>query len=226
MEKLRLLFQGDSLTDCGRNREHTQPNEGLGNGYVELIGRRLLCDFPNAEIYNRGVGGNRIGDMYARWMEDALNIPFNVISILNGINDVGFAIRQNRGADAKKFEFIYDRILFETRESHPNADIILCQPFLIKRVYEKENDIYENWGTWSADIEERGEIVRSLSKKYGALFVEFKLAIDKALKKAPAEHWSVDCIHMTPVGNELLARTWLETAKPVLEKYAGGCKSE
>lgn len=221
MENLRLLFQGDSLTDCGRDKEATEPNEGLGHGYVGLIGAHLLCDLPDAKIYNRGVNGNRIGDMYARWIEDALNIPFNVISILNGVNDVGFAIRQNRGADAKKFEFVYDRILYETKESHPDADIILCQPFLVKRIYERENDIYENWESWSAAIEERGEIVRELSKKYGALFVEFKPALDRALKSAPAENWSVDGIHMTYVGNELLARTWMETAKPLLDKYYG-----
>lgn len=219
MENLRLLFQGDSLTDGGRNKDIKTPNEGLGGGFVGLIASRLLCDNPSAEIYNRGTYGNRIADMYARWIEDALNIQFNVISIMNGINDVGFAIRQNRGADTQKYEFIFDRILYETKESHPNADIILCQPFLIKRVYEKENDIYENWDRWSAAVEERGEVVRRLSKQYGTLFVEFKLAIDNALKIAPAEHWSLDCIHMTHAGNELLARTWLNAAKPILNKY-------
>lgn len=219
MDSLKLLFQGDSLTDGGRNKEIVGPNEGLGGGYVGLIASRLLCDNPDIEVYNRGVFGNRIADMYARWIEDAINIPFNVISIMNGVNDIGFAIRQNRGADAQKYEFIFEQLLNETKESHPDADIILCQPFLIKRVYERENDIYENWDRWSTAIEERGEIVRSLSKKYGALFVEFKPAIENALKRAPAEHWSVDCIHMTCAGNELLARTWLDAARPILNKY-------
>ena len=220
MENLRLLFQGDSLTDGGRNKDVQVPNSGLGGGFVGLIASRILCENPNVEIYNRGVNGNRIIDMYARWIEDALNIPFNVISVLNGINDIGFDIRQNRGADAQKYEFVFDRILYETKERHPYADIILCEPFLIKRVYEKLNDIYENWERWNAAIEERGEIVRKLSKQYGALFVEFRPAIDNALKIAPAEHWSVDCIHMTHAGNELLARTWLNAATPILNKYS------
>lgn len=219
MKNLKLLFQGDSLTDSGRNKDTTTPNSGLGGGFVGLIASRLLFDNPDIEIYNRGIAGNRIADMYARWIEDTLNIPFNVISIMNGVNDIGFAIRQNRGADARKYEFIYDRILYETKESHPDADMILCQPFLIKRIYEKENDIYEDWERWNTAIEERGEIVRKLSKQYGALFVEFKPAIDDALKRAPAEHWSLDCIHMTHAGNELLARTWLNAAEPVLNKY-------
>lgn len=219
MNNLRLLFQGDSLTDCGRDKTFNGYNDNLGNGYVNLIASRLLLDRPDAQIYNRGVSGDRIADMYSRWIEDAINIPFNVISILNGINDIGFKLRQNKGADVKKFEFVYDRILYETKESHPDCDIILCQPFLIKRVYEKENDIYENWDIWNREIAERGEVVRMLAKKYNAVFVEIKPEIEKALKKAPPEHWSKDCIHLTPAGNELLARTWIEATKEILEKY-------
>ena len=219
MSELKLLFQGDSLTDSGRDRSFAGCNKGLGNGYVNLIASRILCDNPEVQIYNRGVAGNRIADMYARWIEDAENIPFNVISIMNGVNDVGFKLREKRGADANKFEFVYDRILYETKESHPECDIILCQPFVIKMIYEKENDIYEKWDVWSREIIERGEVVRALAKKYNVLFVEMIPEIEKALKKAPAEHWTVDCIHLTPAGNELIARTWLDAAKPILDKY-------
>lgn len=219
MDNLCLLFQGDSLTDGGRNKDIKHPNEGLGGGYVGYIASRILFENPAAKIYNRGVNGNRILDMYARWSEDAVNIPFNVISILNGVNDVGFGIRKNCGADGKKFRDIYDRLLCETKESHPDADIILGQPFLIKRVYERENDIFENWDVWNRAITERGEIVRELADKYGAVFVPYRDAIEKALLRAPAEHWSADCIHMTAAGYELMARTWLDAAKHILEKY-------
>ena len=102
----------------------------------------------------------------------------------------------------------------------------MCQPFLIKRVFEKENDIYENWEKWNEAIVERGEVVRKLSKQYGTLLVDFKSAIDNALNKAPAEHWSIDCIHMTHAGNELLARTWLNAAEPILNKYSISYKIE
>lgn len=219
MENLSLLFQGDSLTDCGRNKNIKAPNDGLGSGYVNNIAAKILFEHPKAEIYNRGVFGNRIVDMYARWEEDALNIPFNVISILNGVNDVGFGIRKNCGANAKKFKEIYDRIIYETKERKPDADIILNEPFLIKRVYEPENDIFENWELWSEEIKKRAAAVRELAEEYGAVFAEYSTAFEKALKRAPAEHWSIDCIHTTVAGSELMARTWLEKAEPVLKKY-------
>lgn len=219
MKSLSLLFQGDSLTDCGRNKNIKIPNDGLGGGYVNIIASKILFENPEAKIYNRGVFGNRILDMYARWQEDALNIPFNVISILNGVNDVGFGIRKNCGADAKKFKEIYDRILYETKEHNPNADIILGEPFLIKRVYEPENDIFENWDLWNDEIKKRAEVVRTLACEYNAVFVEYSKAVSMGLKRAPAEHWSADCIHMTPAGYELMARAWLEASKTVLNKY-------
>lgn len=219
MKKLVLLFQGDSVTDSGRSKDTKECNDALGSGYAALIASKILYEHPTSEIYNRGYNGNRIADMYARWEEDALNIPFNVISIMNGINDVGFGIRQNCGANAQKFKFIYDRILYETRDAKPDADIILCKPYIIRRVYEKENDIYENWDTWKDAIIERGEIVRELAEKYGCTVVETMKAFDDALKKAPAEHWTKDCIHPTHAGSDVIARAWLKAAEPILNKY-------
>ena len=86
---LKILFQGDSITDCGRNRAEKAPNKGLGSGYVSMVASRLLCDDPDMKIYNRGVAGNRILDMYARWEEDAMTLDVDVISIHNCINDIG-----------------------------------------------------------------------------------------------------------------------------------------
>ena len=98
-----ILFQGDSITDFGRDRKETRPNISLGSGYVNLIASRVLCDDPTLKIYNRGVGGNRLMDMYARWEEDTMTIDFDVLSIFNGINDIGFGLRLGTGASAAKY---------------------------------------------------------------------------------------------------------------------------
>src|SRR5690349_9278545 len=55
-----ILFQGDSITDAGRSREHAgEPNSqpALGNGYAWLAAAQLLVDMPDRElqIYNRGI---------------------------------------------------------------------------------------------------------------------------------------------------------------------------
>ena len=215
---MKILFQGDSITDAGRNRAETCPNMGLGCGYVNLIASRLTCDRDDIEIYNRGVSGDRIGDTYHRWLEDMKNVEFDVISIMSGINDTGFGLRMGKGSDIDRYEFIYDRMLFEVKESHPDCRIILVQPFLFKVQDENNaNDIWEGWDTWCGEIEERGRITEKLAQKYGALYIPMFDYFKEAQKKFPPVHWSLDCIHPTPAGHEFFARKWLEAAEDIIK---------
>lgn len=210
---LKILFQGDSLTDCGRDKTGKNPVCAYGYGYVNLIASRLLCDYPDTVVYNRAYNGSRIADTYSRWIEDALNVDCNILSILSGVNDIGFGIRMNQGADAKKFEFIYDLMIKEALEKNPKLKIVLCEPFLFKieeNTPELGVDIVDNWDIWNGELKERQNIVRSLAKKYNAVFVPFGERFEEALKKAPPQHWSIDCIHATNAGHELMARVWLE----------------
>lgn len=78
-----ILFQGDSISDASRDRAVTEPNIGLGEGYVSVIAEEFQKEGIPVNIYNRGVSGNRIGDMYARWIEDTLNIDHDILNVLN-----------------------------------------------------------------------------------------------------------------------------------------------
>lgn len=98
---MNILFQGDSITDAGRSRVI---DCNLGNGYVGEISRRLNKVGAGHNIKNRGIGGNRVIDIYARWIEDTLCQEYDVLTILCGINDVGYQIRAGIGIDNEKFE--------------------------------------------------------------------------------------------------------------------------
>lgn len=172
-----------------------------------------MCDYPGIQILNTAIAGNRISDLYGRWIEDTLNIDFDILSILCGINDIGYALRLNMGAGAEKFEFVYDRMIYEVKQAKPQAKIVLCEPFLFKLdINEVKNgtDIIENWEVWNGHMLKRRAIVKSLAEKYRTIFVPFGSMFEKALEKAPAKHWSPDGIHLTMAGNELLAREWLK----------------
>ena len=185
---LKILFQGDSLTDCGRDKTGHNPVQTYGYGYVNLIASKLLCDYPDTVVWNKAYNGSRIADTYSRWIEDALNIDCNILSILSGVNDIGFAIRMNQGADAKKFKFIYELMINEALEKNKDLKLVLGEPFLFK--------ITNN--------------TPELADKYNAVFVPYFEKFQEALKIAPPEHWSVDCIHATNAGHEIMARAWLE----------------
>ena len=219
-----ILFQGDSITDAGRNKTNAPKNFWLGDGYVTMIAGELLSKHPEFDILNRGVGGNRVADIYGRWQEDTLNIKYDILSLLCGINDVGFGLRLGRGSDPDRFEFIYDRMLYEAKEVSPDAKLVLCQPFLLKidvngTNFEGEfgNDIFRNWSTWDTEIKKRDEVVKKMAQKYNAIYVPFGDALHKAEEVVGADKLTMDCIHLTPAGNYILAKTWLEETKELLD---------
>jgi lysophospholipase L1-like esterase len=211
-----ILFQGDSLTDAGRDREGKENNLRFGDGYVNYVAANLMCDYPGIRITNTAIAGNRITDLYGRWIEDTLNIDFDILSLLCGVNDIGYALRLKQGADAEKFEFVYDRMLHEVRNAKPQAKFVLCEPFLFKlNINEVKGgqDIIEKWDIWNGHMQERRAIVKSLAEKYEAVFVPFGQMFEKACEIAPARHWSSDGIHLTMAGNALMAREWLSCVK-------------
>src|SRR5271170_3290108 len=107
----RILFTGDSITDCGRVREDAHH---LGFGYAALTAAHLQARLasPQLKIFNRGVGGDRVCDLLKRVEPDLLALQPTVVSILIGINDTW-----RRATEAKAYERDY-RILLEKIAQH------------------------------------------------------------------------------------------------------------
>lgn len=103
----RLLFQGDSITDMKWGRNQADRNHYLGHSYVFLIAGRLGMDMPKAklEFFNRGISGNKVSDLKARWQKDAIDMEPDLLSILVGTNDVGIGFRdKNKTVTPAAFE--------------------------------------------------------------------------------------------------------------------------
>ena len=85
-DQMRVVFQGDSITDAGRSRsDDTQ----LGEGDPNMVAAALAALYPERSLrfYNRGISGNRVRDLKQRWTEDAIALKPDILSILIGIND-------------------------------------------------------------------------------------------------------------------------------------------
>jgi lysophospholipase L1-like esterase len=204
---MHILFQGDSITDAGRQREILESNhpQGLGSGYVNLIAAKLLNDKPQdaLSILNRGISGNRVVDLYARWKSDALNVKPDLISILIGVNDLWHEMSSQNGVELKRFETVYTMLLEFTQETLPNTRLILCEPFCLPCGVVSE--------VWLKDMQHRQEIVRGLARDFKATVVLFQTAFDQAQKQAPAAYWASDGVHPSPAGHQLMADLWLKT---------------
>ena len=72
-----IVFQGDSITDAGRDRAAADPNvaHGLGSGYPLLVASAALAAHPDRGLrfYNRGISGNKVPDLAARWAADGVH---------------------------------------------------------------------------------------------------------------------------------------------------------
>ncbi|WP_184543210.1 SGNH/GDSL hydrolase family protein [Mucilaginibacter sp. FT3.2] len=204
-----ILFQGDSITDGGRSTD-TDWNHVYGQDYDYLITARMNYDYPERDFkfFNRGISGNTVGDLAARWQKDTLDIKPDLLSILIGVNDVYGVIVKGGKATAEDFGNTYDGLLAQTKKALPNVQLVLCEPFILNvGMVSKDPE------TWTREVQKRQPIVKQLAIKYNALYVPFQQAFDKALLKAPATHWIWDGVHPMPAGHELMAREWLKVVK-------------
>lgn len=201
------MFQGDSITDGGRGRSE-DPNHIYGHSYVYLICARLAADRPDLELsfFNRGISGNRVSDLYGRWMEDTLNLKPDLLSLLAGINDVWFSINQGSGSEPARFDKTYRLLLDDTLEINPKTRFVLGEPFVLKT-----GPVAQRWEDYETRTKRLAEIVRKIARDYGANLVPYQSLFDEVCRRAPAAYWVWDGIHPTAAGHELMARAWLET---------------
>lgn len=202
-----ILFQGDSITDCGRDRDAgREPNSrfGLGQGYAFLAAAELLGSRPadGLRFFNRGISGNRVVDLYARILGDTINLKPDILSVLIGVNDTWHGKEHGNGVSVPKYGRIYREFLAEVREALPAVKLVLCEPFVLGCGVVGAD--------WAGEIGQRRGVVAELAREFGALLVPFQSLFDGAVKSAPPEYWAADGVHPTPAGHHLMAKCWLE----------------
>ncbi|WP_028562447.1 SGNH/GDSL hydrolase family protein [Paenibacillus pinihumi] len=204
-----ILFQGDSITDGGRGRNE-DPNHLLGHSYAHLIGAKLGRELAEKQplFINRGISGNRVSDLYARWNEDAIALKPDIISILIGVNDAWRSMSNEPSGVTDRFGRAYKVLLEETREVMPNTGLILLEPFILKTGATEEN-----WGQWQERVQLYQNITRELAEQFGAVFVPLQAAFNEACQRAEAAYWIWDGVHPTSAGHQIIADQWISVVQ-------------
>ncbi|MFF4850629.1 GDSL-type esterase/lipase family protein [Streptomyces sp. NPDC001194] len=210
-----VMFTGDSITDCRR----LESEDGLGFGYPLRIAGEWGLRHPDRPVtwLNTGTGGNKVRDLEARWRSDVLDARPDVVSVLVGVNDMGWHTIDPEGyvIPAAEFEAGYDRLLAPLAEA--GTELILIEPFLLPihgvveaggggvQIGEKERK------EWRADLDPKIRVVRGLARRYGAQLLEADAMFAElaAATAAGPEHWAADGVHPTPAGHAALAAAWL-----------------
>jgi len=204
----KLLFIGDSITDCERARP---AGEGLfnalGRGYVSFIDALLQAVYPELgiRVVNMGVSGNNVTDLEARWQEDVIDRKPDWLSIMIGTNDVW---RQYDTPFIKEWHVYPDRYEEKLRklvnEAKPHVgELVLMTPFYLE---SNEQDAMRR------TMDQYGAIVRRIAEDTGSLFVDTQAAFNVVLKELYSATLAWDRVHPTQAGHMVLARAFLNAA--------------
>ena len=206
-----IVFQGDSITDAGAGKDYTnlKANEGLGIGYPFLTMAALRLSEPEKDwqIYNRGISGHRIVDLYARWKRDALTLKPDILSILIGVNDTWHEYPGRNGVEVPRYAKFYRMLLEWTREVCPETKLVLLEPFVLPFGAVQPN--------WLPEMDERRAVVKEMAKEFNTIFIPLQSILNDALKRAPQEYWLKDGVHPTSAGHALFSQAWIEATEEI-----------
>ncbi len=211
---VKILFQGDSITDAERSRDQ---DFLAGSGYPTIVAGELGLEHPGKyEFVNRGVSGNRSVDLLSRVRNDIINLRPDVMSILIGVNDVWHELATGNGVSAKYYEVYYKLIIEEVKSALPDIRIMLLEPFVLKASATEEK-----WDIFRGEVEKRAAAAQRVAKSYGLEFITLQNKFDEAAKLAAPDYWLTDGVHPTPAGHALIAHEWIKKFK---KQEGGNCK--
>ncbi|WP_391573330.1 SGNH/GDSL hydrolase family protein [Cohnella sp.] len=195
-----VLFQGDSITDAGRDRSN---GADLGRGYALMAAGWFNALFPElgAKFLNRGISGNRVKDLQARWQQDCVDLQPDWVSIYIGINDCWRRYDREDPTSVETFAAGY-RDLLERTSQMTKAKIVMLEPFVLP--------VPEDRKQWREDLDPKINVVRELAREFGAHLVPLDGLFAQASTKAPSADWAPDGVHPSPAGHALIARAWLQ----------------
>lgn len=210
-----VMFTGDSITDCQR----LESEDGLGFGYPLRVAGEWGLRHPDRPVtwLNTGIAYHKVRDLEARWQTDVLDARPDVVSVLVGVNDMGWHTLDPAGyvIPVEEFEAGYDRLVAPLAEA--GTQLILIEPFLLPihgvieagagagaaLIGEKERE------EWRTDLDPKIQAVRTLARKYGAQLLAADGMFAELAARTGPEYWAADGVHPTPVSHAALAAAWL-----------------
>lgn len=199
---MKILFQGDSITDAGRDRSDIH---NLGHGYPLYTAEVIKNAFPaaNLEFVDLGISGDRAESLRDRWTRDAIEIQPDVISILIGINDTWHHAANRDWMKHEYFEECYRGILERTKKE-TKAKIIILEQFLLP-VPDKE--------FFRVDLDPKIQITRKLAREYADVFVPLDGLMAAGCVGHPTTDYSDDGVHPNVGGSKFIAGYYLDAIR-------------
>lgn len=205
-----ILFQGDSITDAGREKEKQVANStaSFGSGYALLAAANLLntSAAQNYTIYNRGISGNKVYQLADRWQKDCFDLHPQVLSILIGVNDFWHKLNGNYDGTVQKYENDFRQLLSLTKKMLPDVKLVVGEPFAVLGCSAVDEKWFPEFNSYRA-------VAAKLANEFEAVFIPYQAIFDEAQKYAPGKYWTGDGVHPSMAGASLMAEAWLKAVK-------------
>lgn len=197
---MKILFQGDSITDAGRDR--SDPHRLAG--YTRLVADALG---ETHEYLNLGISGNRCIDLLERYERDFRAICPDVVALLIGINDVWRRYDSNLYTSPAEFRHNLTELLSRIKRDNPAGKLILLEPFLLPAPAMRH---------WRRDLAEIIQEVRDAAVAFADVFIPLDGLFAEACMHMEWEKLSFDGVHPAEEGQKLIARCVTQALKTLL----------
>ena len=196
---MKILFEGDSITDAARILEWT---DDLGVGYAMMAASlyRAQTKDNTAEFKNTAVSGSRIIELKQRW-DKVLEYSPDVLSVYIGVNDCWRRYDQNDPISAADFENGYREILSAVK-AHCDPRLIIVEPYVLP--------VMEGQDKWREDLDPKIQAVRKIAREFNAVLVPLDGIFAAHASYNEPSFWSWDGVHPTSAGHAVIANAWLD----------------
>ena len=209
---MKIVFQGDSITDAGRDKRNYR---NMGNGYPKYATQMIDEAFPDIEFefINQGISGNRTCQLFDRLYTDAIAFEPDIISIFIGINDIWCRYLTNRiETTDEQIEVNYRAILTRIRKQ-TNAKIVMLAPYIL--------DSRDKRIMMGNDLDKLLDIIKKLADEFADVYIPLNELFEEALNTQPEyQYYSADGIHPNENGAKFIGNAYFEYVKPLI-----GCNS-
>ena len=205
---MKILFQGDSITDAGRDKRNYHD---LGQGYPLYAAEHIAAAHPDVdfEFINFGISGNRTSQLFDRLYDDAIAFQPDVISILIGVNDIWHRHSHKIATTDAQIALNY-RCILERLKKETNAKIVILAPFVLDA--EDKDYLRE-------DIKTLLPIVRSLAEEFADVYIPLDEHFAKVLPEQPEPlYYSADGVHPNVNGRMFIGKLYAEAVEPIINQ--------
>ncbi len=202
--KIKVLFQGDSITDAGRDRNDIHD---MGRGYPKYTSAMLTDAYPDVEFefVNLGISGNRTENLVARLQSDFIDIKPDLVIMMIGVNDTWHNFIGEAQTTNEQFETNLRTVLTAIRDM--GAKLFMIEPYMLYGS-DKEYMI--------PDLDNKIRMERKMAQEFADAYLPLHGILAAQTVNHPFTDFSGDGVHPNEGGAAFIAQQILGAIDPII----------